>query len=123
MDITPANLTETEPQTGAEANAGTASIGTGFVQAKGLLTETLAKELWQEAGAELLELAERSSLKSLRRLEQRTTLASTQISRQAQNNGRHSGGRSTWRSLRWHADVRLGAKRLGNAFSRNTVNR
>lgn len=58
MDITPANLTETEPQTGAEANADTASIGTGFVQAKGLLTETLAKELWQEAGAELLELAE-----------------------------------------------------------------
>lgn len=58
MDITPANLAETEPQTGAEANAVPASIGTGFVQAKRLLTETLTRELWQEADAGPLELAE-----------------------------------------------------------------
>jgi RNA polymerase sigma-70 factor, ECF subfamily len=65
VDLTPANLTETEPQTGAEANAGTASIGSGFVQANGLLTENLARELWREAGAELLELAEEELAEAL----------------------------------------------------------
>jgi RNA polymerase sigma-70 factor, ECF subfamily len=58
VDITPANLTETNPPPGAEAVDCAASGGMGFVQAKGLLPDSLARELWQKAGAQLVELAE-----------------------------------------------------------------
>jgi RNA polymerase sigma-70 factor, ECF subfamily len=58
VDITPANLTETKPQTGAEAEDCTASVGMVFVPVRKLLPETLARELWQKAGAELVALAE-----------------------------------------------------------------
>jgi RNA polymerase sigma-70 factor (ECF subfamily) len=58
VDITPANLTETNPPTAAEAEDCTVSDGMGLVQAERLLPESLARELWQKAGAQLVELAE-----------------------------------------------------------------
>jgi RNA polymerase sigma-70 factor (ECF subfamily) len=58
VDTTPANLTESKPQTGAETEDRTGSAGMTFVPVKRLLPETLARELWQKAGAELVELAE-----------------------------------------------------------------
>jgi RNA polymerase sigma-70 factor, ECF subfamily len=58
VDSTPANLAETKPQTGTAAEGCAVSVGMALVPAKRLLPETLAKELWQKAGAELVELAE-----------------------------------------------------------------
>ena len=64
MDIAPSKLTETKPLTGTDAEHRTVSareelapeieIGPGIQ----LLPESLARELWQRAGAELLELTE-----------------------------------------------------------------
>jgi RNA polymerase sigma-70 factor (ECF subfamily) len=58
VDITPANLTETKAQTGAGAEDCTASLGVGLVSVRKLLPEALARELWRNAGAELVALTE-----------------------------------------------------------------
>jgi RNA polymerase sigma-70 factor, ECF subfamily len=54
--LTPANITETGPQTGGEAEDCSVSVGVEFVPVRKVLPETLARELWQKAGAELVEL-------------------------------------------------------------------
>lgn len=64
MDVAPPKLTETKPLTGRDAEPCTVSgrdeiaveIDVGPV--KQLLSESLARELWQRAGAGLLELTE-----------------------------------------------------------------
>jgi RNA polymerase sigma-70 factor, ECF subfamily len=58
VDTTPANLTETKPQTGTDAGDCTVSVGMSSAPVQRLLPETLARELWQKAGAEIVELAE-----------------------------------------------------------------
>lgn len=63
MDIAPSKLTETKPQTGRDGehcavSATELAVEIEIEPLKELLPELLARELWRQAGAELLELAE-----------------------------------------------------------------
>ena len=58
VDIPSANLSGHRVQTGAAAEDDTAPVGLPREQVKGLLPESLARELWQKASAELFELTE-----------------------------------------------------------------
>jgi RNA polymerase sigma-70 factor (ECF subfamily) len=58
VDITSVNPIEDPLQTGTAAEDGDVSVGMAPVSAKGCLPEILAKELWQRAGAQRVELTE-----------------------------------------------------------------
>lgn len=58
VDLPSANLTANRPQTDTATADGTRSVEMAVVPAKRLLPESLARELWQKAGAQQIELAE-----------------------------------------------------------------
>jgi RNA polymerase sigma-70 factor (ECF subfamily) len=58
VDSAPANLAETKPQIVTDAEDCAVSVGMALVPVKRLLPEALARELWQKAAAELVELSE-----------------------------------------------------------------
>lgn len=58
VDIPSVNLNENRLQTATTAKEGTVSVGIVPVPAERCLPEALARELWQKAGAQLVELAE-----------------------------------------------------------------
>lgn len=58
VDIPSVNLTENRVRTGPAAEDGSVSAGMALVQVKRLLPENLARELWQKAGAQLMDLSE-----------------------------------------------------------------
>ena len=58
VDIPSVNLSENRLQTATTAEGGTVSVGIAPVPAERFLPQALARELWQKAGAQLVELAE-----------------------------------------------------------------
>lgn len=58
VDIPSANLNENRLQTAATAEGRTVSVGIAHVPAERFLPEALARELWQKAGGQLVELSE-----------------------------------------------------------------